>query len=197
MPHRLAQHNSHHMTIFEGPGQARLCLQCRNQAENFPCPVKVEEDDEQPQENYRLTPHTSPHPRTSPWSAIRYLCERLRDINAGCIMNFISLQSVLLYILQNMIKIQKKLNFYWAASACNFYIILRTNGVDPDSWSNDWLWRRYRYNMINVKHWAGLCRALCVMELLDRNCHVRGLRSAPSSVPRQSNSAGRDFYSLV
>ena len=57
MPHRLAQHNSHHMTIFEGPGQARLCLQCRNQAENFPCPVKVEEDDEQPQENYRLIPH--------------------------------------------------------------------------------------------------------------------------------------------
>ena len=107
MPHRLAQHNSHHMTIFEGPGQARLCLQCRNQAENFPCPVKVEEDDEQPQENYRLTPHTSPHPRTSPWSAIRYLCERLRDINAGCIMNFISLQSVLLYSLQNKKNIQK------------------------------------------------------------------------------------------
>ena len=49
MPRAL--HNSHHMTIFEGysarPGR------CRNQADNFPCPVKVT-NDEQSEKNYQL-----------------------------------------------------------------------------------------------------------------------------------------------
>ena len=71
------------------PDQARLCLLvwCRNQPGNFPCPpspVKVEEDDEQPQQSYHLTPLTSP-------SHTSYLIPHsdqvlLGDINAGCMI---------------------------------------------------------------------------------------------------------------